>query len=661
MTDTRRDFLKLLGGGVFVAVAAETAPDDIAAWLHIGADGVVRACTGKAEMGQNIRTSLTQAVAEELGLAPQSIVMVMGDTDLTPYDAGTFGSRTTPYMAPQLRRAAAAAREALLDLAAERWGVDRSLLSAGDGRVTRSDTRLTIGYGELAQGRQLTRRIPADIALSPASAWKTAGSSLKKVNGRDMVTGRHRFAPDLKLPGALCGKVVRPPAWNSTIIAAHLFKAQALPGVVAVQEGNFIGVAAPSEELAEQAAGLVTAEWKTPPQPAAAEIFDYLKKNSSPAATTELQGAVTLARTYTVAYIAHAPLEPRAAVAEWKGDRLTVWTGSQRPFGIRAELAAAFRIPEQRVRVIIPDTGSGYGGKHQGDAAVEAARLSKVAGRPVKLVWTREEEFAWAYFRPAGVIDVAAALDAGGALSAWHFHNCNSGAAGIRSPYHVPNRVEEYHASRSPLRQGSYRALAATANHFARETAMDELAHAARLDPLEFRLRNARDPRLRAVLQAAAAKFGWAGRSKTSAAAGFGIACGFEKGGYVATCAAIEMAGASVKVRRVVEAFECGAVVNPDHLENQVTGMVMMGLGGALWEAVDFANGRILNGRFSRYRVPRFADAPPVEVVLVDRKDLPSAGGGETPICGIAPAVGNAIFDATGARLRSLPLQLPRA
>ena len=308
----------------------------------------------------------------------------------------------------------------------------------------------------------------------------------------------------------------------------------------------------------------------------------------------------------------------------------------------------------------MPDMGSGYGGKHTGEAAIEAARLAKAAGRPVKLVWTREEEFTWAYFRPAGVIEVAGAADRNGRITEWEFHNYNSGGSGLRTPYDVPNaKKEEFHGADSPLRQGSYRGLAATANHFARESYMDELAHEVPLDPLEFRLRNAKDPRLRAVLEAAANRFGWNAR-KRAADRGFGLSAGFEKGGYVATCAevAVDRSSGVIKVLRVAGAFECGAVVNPEQLKNQIEGAIVMGLGGALFEQIRFGNGKILNPRFSSYRVPRFADAPSIEAVLVNRPDLPSAGAGETPIVGIAPAVGNAVFDATGKRLRSMPLRM---
>src|SRR5271157_1525516 len=376
--------------------------------------------------------------------------------------------------------------------------------------------------------------------------------------------------------------------------------------------------------------------------------------------------SLRLKQTYTVAYIAHAPLEPRAAVAEWKDGKLSVWTGTQRPFGVRGELAEAFRLPEDRIRVVMPDMGSGYGGKHTGEAAVEAARLAQGARQPVKLVWTREEEFTWAYFRPAGVIEISAGLSSDGAITAWEFHNYNSGAAAIGTLYNIPNQRIQFHSVDSPLRQGSYRSLAATANHFARESFMDELAKLAKMDPLAFRLKNLTDERFRAALAAAAEKFGWGqmkshpGRSTTEdrTLRGQGIAGGFDKGGYVATCAevAVDSTTRQVRVVRVVTAFDCGAVVNPDGLRNQIEGANTMGIGGALFEAIQFANGRILNPHFAQYRVPRFSDAPAMEVVLIDRKDVPSAGAGETPIVGIAPAIGNAIFAATGKRLRALPM-----
>jgi isoquinoline 1-oxidoreductase len=301
--------------------------------------------------------------------------------------------------------------------------------------------------------------------------------------------------------------------------------------------------------------------------------------------------------------------------------------------------------------------GSGYGGKHTGEAAIEAARLAKACGKPVKVVWTRSEEFTWGYLRPAGLIEIKAGARRDGTLVAWEHHNYNSGPSGITAPYNIANQLIQYHPSKSPLRQGSYRGLASTANNFARESHMDGMAHAVGIDPLAFRLKNIRDPRLEVVLHAAAEKFGW-GNVESTPERGFGIACGSEKGGYVATCAEVEIDPSTkkIRVRRVVEAWESGAVVNPDGLRNQVMGSVVQAIGGALFEQIVFANGRILNPHFAEYRLPRFMDTPKIEVVLVDRKDLPPAGAGETGIIGLAPAVGNAIFAATGTRLRSMPM-----
>jgi isoquinoline 1-oxidoreductase len=429
------------------------------------------------------------------------------------------------------------------------------------------------------------------------------------------------------------------------------------------------------------------------PQPSSSDIYDYLKRTKPKSengggeggrrAEPFVQGHVDaalaaaphkLTRSYRVAYIAHVPLEPRAAVAQWSRDggreKLTVWTGTQRPFAVRDDLAEELGLRQEDVRVIVPDTGSGYGGKHTGEAALEAARIARAAGHPVKLVWTREEEFRWAYFRPAGVIDVSAGVADDGTITAWSFDNYNSGPAAIRPMYAIANQRVQYHPSDSPLRQGSYRALAATANHFAREMHVDELAELVRMDPLELRLRNLKDERLRAVFQAAAERFGWkrgvsaaggdAPSTPGSAAPGgtrrgVGIAGGFEKGGYVATCAEVAVSGDDVRVVRAVTAFDCGAVVNPDGLRNQIAGALIQGIGGALFEHIDFDHGVIRNAHLADYRVPRFSDTPAIDVVLVDRKDQPSFGAGEAPIMAIAPAIGAALARA-GVRHRDLPM-----
>jgi nicotinate dehydrogenase subunit B len=676
----RRDFFKILGCGVMAVVVAPVVgqesgrrggggnrpqpPADVSAWLHIAEDGTVTYFCGKTEVGQNVRTSMAMAVAEELRIPVSSVKAVLADTDLVPYDAGTFGSQSTPQMAPRLHRAAAAAREALIDLAATHFKVDRATLKVADGKISTAGGE-SISYGALTKGQKLVKQVDNNTPVTPVAEWKVCGTSVEKLGGREIVTGKHKYTTDVKLPGMVYGKVHRLPAYEATVTEVDISGAEAMEGVKVVRDGDFVGVVARDSMRASKAvqAIRVKAEFKKD-LPSSANIFEHLKKNAQApgARATAMEEAFAKAAqkievSYNVAYIAHTPLEPRAAVAEWKGEKMTVWTGTQRPFGVRSEVARALNLPDERVRVIVPDTGSGYGGKHSGEAAIEAARLARAIGKPVKLVWTREEEFTWAYFRPGGVIDVAAAIDADGKITAWDFHNYNSGGSSVRSPYDVPGQRSEFHGSKSPLKQGSYRGLAATANHFARESAMDEVAALAKMDPLEFRLKNLKEARLRAVLEAAAEKFGW-GKVKSSETRGFGLAGGTEKGSFVATCAevAIDRARGEVRVVRAMTAFECGAVRNPKHLENQIEGGVVMGLGGALFEAIHFANGRITNAHLADYRVPRFSDMSKLETVLVNRKDLPSVGAGETPIVAIAPAIGNAIFAATGTRLRSLPM-----
>lgn len=677
----RRDFFRVLGAGFLVFGIVETseaqesgggrsrgerprAPQELGPWLHIGEDGTISAYTGKAEVGQNTRTALTQGLAEELRVPVTAIKLLMADTDRVPFDAGTFGSRSMPDMLPQLRKVGATARELLIDRAAILLACDRSQLKASNQKVTHIGTGKLLPYAEIVKGQKVMETAPVNPSLlTPAADWTILGTPVAKVDGQAMVTGAHRYSSDQTLPEMLYGCVVRPPGIGATL--EDFDSRAATKGAVVVRDRDFLGVAAADPRTARQVAESLKAHWTAGSSVSDADLFATLKNTAKPKSEST-KGSIDegiaasdqqLSATYTIAYIAHAPLEPRAALATWDNGKLTVWTGTQRPFGVRRELADAFGIPESQVRVIVPDTGSGYGGKHTGEAAVEAARLAKEAKKPVKLVWTREEEFSYAYARPAGVIEVRSGVRKDGTLTAWDFHNYNSGSSGIATLYDIPHQRVHFHPSQSPLRQGSYRGLAATANHFAREVHMDEIAHALGKDPLAFRLANLTNARLRTVFERAAEAFGW-GKRSTGSGRGIGFGGGFEKGGYVATFAEVSADNdlKRVRVERVVTAFECGAVVNPDCLRNQIEGGVVMGLGGALFEQLRFADGRLTNGRFSRYRVPRFADMPVIETILVDRKDLPSAGAGETPIVGIAPALSNAIFSATRQRLRSMPL-----
>jgi isoquinoline 1-oxidoreductase len=430
--------------------------------------------------------------------------------------------------------------------------------------------------------------------------------------------------------------------------------------------------------LAGQAVAAIakTATWETVPHASSKQLYAYLREHarpdraarrgsgtaadSAPAKASAAGAETVLQHDYEVAYIQHAPMETRSGVAEWNDGRLTVWACTANPFGVRGELAGALELPADRVRVIVPDVGGAFGGKHQCEAAVEAARLARAAGRPVAVHWTRQEEFTWAYFRPAGVIEMRGELDAKRSIAAWEQININSGRSAVDTPYDVPKKICRSMDSVSPLRQGSYRALAATANNFARESFMDELAHAAGADPLAFRLAHLNNARLRAVLETAAQKFAWNERRKNRAAnVGFGLACGTEKGSYVAACAevAIDRSEGKIHVRRICEVFECGAIQNPANLLSQVQGCITMGLGGALSEEIQFADGVILNASFNHYLVPRFQDVPELDIHLLNRPDLDSAGAGETPIIAVAPAVANAVFHAAGIRIRSMPIR----
>lgn len=673
----RREFLKTMGQGLTLvftlthshyvgALNLDADEGDVDAWIHIAGNNQVTVFTGKVEVGQNIRTALAQIVGEELECSMESIHMVMGDTALTPYDRGTFGSRSVPYMGTQLRKAAATIRHHLIEKAASEWKVQVTSLRMEDGKVTHTPSGKSATLGSFTKGQKILTHVREDVPIKRVSDWNLSGKPVTKVNGESFITGAHRYVSDMRLPDMLYGKVLRPTAFGATLDELDASAAEKIPGVKVVREGDFVGVFAHSHRVAERALKLIRATWKGTPQPSRSSIFEYLKSKEEqnnervPAEVTAAfaKAPIQIQQTFTVDYIAHAPLETRAGLAQWSNNSLTVWTGTQRPFGVQEELAEVFNLPKDKIRVIMPDTGSGYGGKHTGEAGIEAARLSRAVGKPVKVIWTREEEFTWAYFRPAGVIEVRAGMSADGQLSSWEFHNFNSGGSGIEAPYAVAARHTQYHPCESPLRQGSYRGLAATANTFARECVIDDLARKIKMDALQFRLMNLKDERMIAVLNAATDDFGWKSWSR-HANHGIGLGCGEEKGGVVATCAEVfvDPQNNQIKVLRVSVAFECGAIINPSHLENQIAGSVIQGLGGALFESIDFSDGKILNPSFSSYRVPRFSDIPKINVIMVNRKDRASAGAGETPIVGIAPAIRNAIADCTGKLIYSIPLQ----
>jgi isoquinoline 1-oxidoreductase len=630
-----RDWFEKLGDGIVAVVPPGQTPGSPlphgGAWIHLGEEWAT-AFSGKVEVGQGTRETLRRLVAEELALPIEKVRMKMGDTDVTPWDIGTFGSRAMPDAGRNLRQAAAALRERAKSVSA--WRGLREVIAVG-----------------------------ADAPLSSPEKWHVAGSEARTRDDTDAVTGERRFTSDLKLPGMLHARLLLPPTLGARLREIDPRGAEKIEGVTVVREGDLVATVAADLVLAGTALRALVASWDSPPVPSMENVADHLRAHPIEgegfwAAVHDKRGDVdaalakaadTLTTTYSCAYIAHAPLEQRAAIAEWQGERVTIWTGTQVPFGIRRDVAEALSIGQEKVSVIVPPTGGGYGGKHVAAIAIAAARIAHRVGRPVRVGYSREDEMTRAYFRPMALIDVRAGVAADGTLVAWDFRDVNAGSAGLMTPYRVADARHDYQPSASPLPQGAYRALAATANNFARESHMDELACRAKIDPLAYRLRHLDDPRLAAVLRAAAERAGWSSRPK-----GSGIAAGMEKGGRVATVVEVSEDG---RVRRIVTAFECGAIVDPDNLRNQIEGALVMGIGGALFEAARWdASGRFLTHNFATYRVPRFSDVPPIEVVLIDRKDLPPAGAGETPLIALAPAIGNAIRDLTGTRLRSLPL-----
>lgn len=677
----RRAFLQTLGQGILLTVtiplaaqgtgaaqASLTPRQQLSTRFLFEPQGPVTILTGKVEMGQGARTLLTQAAAEELRLPPSALRLVMGDTELCPDDGGTWASLTSPQTVPALRQTTAFARQLFVELAARQWAVPLDDIRLTGTGVTNGSRQLT--WYELA-GLAEAATAPETIAVTPAQDWKTLGQSVPALEGLAIVTGKKRYSTDLRLPGMLHGLVVRGPHYNGKL--ATLRSEPKFPeGVRFVRDGDFLGVVAPTPEAATEAAASIRAIWRADtllPESRLHEEFKETAREPVAQPGARYPGLITrgdslnaywssplrLESTYSLAYIAHVPLETRSAIAEWRDGKVTIHYGCQAPFVARQEVAEAMGIPESAVRIISTDIGSAFGGKQRGEIAVEAVRLARDAGKPVKLSWNREEEFTCSYVRPAGLLEVRSGADPQGQLRAWEFHNYNSGASGLGCHYDIPHAWCGYHPARSPLRQGSYRSLAAVANTFAREMHMEEWAARMKQDPIAYRLRHTADDRLREVMERGAEAFGW-GRSVRMAGVAQGMAVNLEKDARLALFVEVQVSGAEVRVRRALMALDAGATLNPDHLRAQVQGAVAQGIGGALFEKLDYHETRIRNARLSRYRVPRFEDVPDVEVLLVDRREVPAAGAGESPITVVAPAIGAAIHRGTGHWLRELPM-----
>lgn len=685
----RRRFFQLTGGGIAVFVSLGPSelfgqerkgyPEDLNAYLLVGKDGRVTVFSGKIEMGQGVMTSQAQMVAEELGVALGSIDMVLGDTDRCPWDAGTFGSLTTRMFGPSLRAAAAEARLVLLGLAAKKLGVERGKLAVENGVVTvAGDPSRHVTYGELAQGRQIARLVGEKAVLRAVSDFQVMNRSPRRLDAPDKVTGGARYAADVRLPGMLYARILRPPAHGATLKKVETSAAEQNHGVTVVRRDDLVAVLHADPEAAASALALVRADWDVPEAgPNDETIFEHLVKVGGTPEVKASRGDVAAARSaaakvfdsaFRKGYVAHAPMEPHAAVAEPKDGRLTVWASTQTPFPTRDRVAKEVGLDPTKVRVITPFVGGGFGGKSADRQALEAARLAHIVGKPVQVAWTREEEFFYDRFDPAAVIEIASGVDRAGKIVFWDATVHAAGERGATPTYEIPNlrlrstgRMSYGDArgpSLHPFATGPWRAPGANMNAFAMESHVDVMAAALGVDPLEFRLRNSTDPRMRRVLEAAASAFGWKPGAGPSGQ-GRGIACSVDAGSYDALIAQVRVDASTgaVAVERLVCAQDMGTVVNPEGAKMQMEGSLVMGLGYTFSEELRFRGGDILDRNFKTYAIPRFSRVPPrIETVIVRNDELAPQGGGEPAIVATGAVVANAVFDATGARILRLPL-----
>jgi nicotinate dehydrogenase subunit B len=685
---SRRRFLKLTGGGIIILFTlpgpesleaqerrGQPLPEDFNAFLRIGEDGRVSCFTGKIEMGQGVVTSLAMMLADELDVPLASVDMVMGDTDLCPWDAGTWGSMSTRFFGPPLRAAGAEARAVLLELASQRLNVPASGLVAEAGVVyNRSDRKYRVSYAQLAAGKRIERHLTGKPTLKKPEAFAVMGKPELRRDAVEKVTGRAKYAGDLREPGMLYARILRPPAHGAKLASVDTAAAKGVPGARVVQDGDLLAVLHEDREQAGRALSLINAQWNKPEATVDDKtIFDHLLRVAPPGevaaqagdlAAGEKLAKTVIEETYYDGYVAHAPMEPHTALAKVEGDKVTVWASTQSPFGVRDEVAAALGLKSESVRVLTPWVGGGFGGKGSDGQAVEAARLSRIVGRPVQVAWTREEEFFLDTFRPAAVVKIKAGVDASGRMTLWDYGVYFAGERGSQQYFDIPHHRTTIYGSgwrgvpgSHPFSTGPWRAPGNNTNTFARESHVDALAAAAGLDPLEFRLKNLKDERMIRVLREAARAFGWT-PARAPSGRGFGVAAGIDAGTYVVHMAEVEVDKATheVVVKRVVCAQDMGLAVNPEGAKIQMEGCVTMGLGYALKEHIRFKGGEILDLNFDTYEIPRFSWLPKIETVLIDDKTAPAQGGGEPAIVATGAVIANAIFDAAGARVRQMPM-----
>ena len=682
----RREFLKAAGSGVFILFSVDglaalaqggggqrSYPDDFNAYLRIGEDGRVACYSGKVEMGQANTTALAQMLADELEVPFDRVDMVMGDTRLCPWDGGTNGSRSIKYFGPALRAAGAEAREVLIQLAAEQLQRPPAQLTAKDGFVVDRDSAgIRLAYGALARGKRIERHLEKKPTLKSPAKCVVIGKPLRRRDGLDKVTGKAKFAGDIRLPSMLYGKVLRPPVHGAQLKSVDVEGARTFTGARVIQDGNFIAVVHPTPDGAASALQRIKADFSVPESKVDdGNILEHLMAQPGQGRVVEQKGdlakgrevaAVKFEETYFTPYIAHAPIETHSALAQVASDETTVWVSTQRPFGVQQEVARAIGLPEDKVRVITPLVGGGFGGKSAGPQAVEAARLSKLAGAPVQVVWSREEEFFYDTFRPAAFVKISSGLDSANRITFWDFQVFFAGDRSSQMIYDVPHLRTVSTGSFGgggphPFGTGAWRGPGSNTNIFARESHIDIMAARVGMDPVEFRLKNLADPRMARVLKAAADTFKWT-PARSPSKRGYGVALLDYLNTYVAAMAevVVDKATGQIRVKRVTVAQDLGQVVNPEGARMQMEGSIVMGLSSVLTEEIHFGGGNIKDRNFDSYEITRFSWVPEIETVLVDNPDLAPQGCGEPTITCVAPMIANALFDATGVRICRLPL-----
>jgi nicotinate dehydrogenase subunit B len=681
----RREFLKNLGGGIIIifsvaqlgfisgnkAMKEEDYPA-FNAYLRVKEDGRVDCFSGKIEMGQGINRSLAQVLADELDVSIDKVDMIMGDTDLCPYDAGTWGSMTSRFHDPLIRAAAAEAREVLKKLASEKLGVPVEQLKTEDGVVyVATDKNKKITYAELTKGQKIIQSVSEKPILKKPGEFKFTGKSYLRADSVEKVTGKALYAADIRLPGLLNAKIVRPPAHGSKLVSVELSAAEKIQGIQIKREEDFIFALHSSPEIAEQAVKAIQCKWEKPASKADNEtIFAHILKTATNSRERYKNGTLETGKKeseflfeheYHDGYKAHASIEPHAATAIFENGKMTIWASSQTPFGTRQEVADTLKIPKEQVHLKQIFLGGGFGGKIYNRQAVEVARIAKIMeGTPIQLMWDRKEEFMYDMFRPAAVIKVNSGITKEGIIKYWDFNIYCAGDRGTELFYGAPHhRTTTFDGPEvHPFGTGAWRAPGNNTNTFAREVQIDIMAHKIDMDPLEFRLKNMNNQRAINSLKIAAEKFGWTA-AKPPKGTGRGIAVGTDAGTLVTVIVevTVDSTTGTVKVKRAVVGQDMGQVINPEGTAIQAEGCVNMGLGYALTEDIVFDWGEVKSSNFGDYQLPLFSTIPEViDSVTVDAMDQPPQGGGEPAIICLGGAVANAIFEACGARVFRLPV-----